>query len=164
MEKSQIRIIVQQKPGSKETRILIMGSTKKYREELAALGFRWGKTAAKLGIFDFGEERLLGWFKYVPEEDLHEQLAAISFLNASIVEDGDPYSRLYSMISADDLFIIKEDYKANWNGKVYASPEEGSYVFISGKKTLIPEEDAVLLKKPTPPGDLIAKYNLKVRR
>lgn len=164
MAENLIKIMVQKSPGSKDIRILITGPTKRYKEKLSDLGFRWGRTTSKLGIFDFDTETVLGWYKYVPEPMLHGTLLLVSFLNASIVEESDSYSELYNELTGDYSFDVKEDYKANWNGRVYESSEEGSYVFVSGKKKFIPEEDAVLLKEPSPPNELIAKYNLKVRR
>lgn len=164
MAENSIKIMVQKSPGSKDIRILIIGPTKRYKENLSALGFRWGRTASGLGIFDFDTETVLGWYKYVPEQMLHETLSSVSFMKASIVEESDSYSELYNELTGDYSFDVKEDYKANWNGRVYESPEEGCYIFVSGKKKFISEEDAVLLKEPSPPNEILAKYNLKVRR
>ena len=164
MAENLIKIIVQKSPGSKDVRILIIGPTKRYKEKISDLGFRWGRTTSGLGIFDFDAETVLGWYKYVPDTMLHDTLSLVSFLKASIVEESDLYSELYNEFTGDYSFDVKEDYKANWNGRVYESSEEGCYIFVSGKKKFIPEEDAALLKEPSPPNEILAKYNLKVRR
>lgn len=144
---------------SGEVRISVCGDTRKYKEVLKSIGYRWGKTPESLSIMDFSESSFC-WYKYIEKDALTEETEKLKKVSNKIEKDNNAYNKIYVKFSMRENFVITENITPNWNGRVYE--KDGEYhIFCKGKKIPVSNKEAEELKSDNPQTEIIKKYGLK---
>lgn len=98
-EKTPLTLVIQMQPANpyKNLRLRFTGNTLPQKDVIKDLGFQWGKFDREIGVFCVSHRNKteLGWYKYVSEADLAEELEKIraAFPGIPITDQTDDFDR-----------------------------------------------------------------------
>lgn len=98
-EKTPLTLVIQMHPANpyKNLRLRFTGNTLPQKDIIKDLGYQWGKFDREIGVFCVSHRNKteLGWYKYLSEADLAEELEKIraAFPGIPITDQTDDFDR-----------------------------------------------------------------------